>query len=500
MMRPFASVISSYGPGMVDEMIYVPQVRIGNIVNRLKYIGFSTAIAATLLGFTHRVYAEEWTSLETNQTIQAGFLGMWQDSVVLRLSDGRRVVVEKAKLTAASRLQADELAEKLKQRRDERIAELAEAASAGVTIKVEPAPEYEPLPQSVSLKEYVEAASKQLEAGHFRVFWDGLPQSFQDDVKEIVRLANQSSNKNDYEANQRLMAQLGRTLLTQRDFVFNYPGLENVPPPAVEIIQKVYSPAAGIISVLGDPEVISLEALQSSNWEPMISKLDTQLAPHLAQLLRVVPVESNPLASLTTINPNSIEMLGDDLGTITITNPSGQLETLRFKLVDGKWLPDGLATSWQNDIGNVKQQVAAQAKNMQQASAASSAAIGFVGAALSNIESAETQEEFNDIIDMYVGSIMQLVASQMTAGNQGMGGPGMNAPGMGMGGYDPNMGGSSLQSSGMGGHDSGGMPGPAIPGRGGIGAGPMAGPGAGHGGPGQSGHDGSLGHSSSGDF
>lgn len=81
-------------------------------------------VAAFSLLSVRPSFAEEWTSLGTNRTVQAAFLGMWQDSVVLRMSDGRRVVIEKAKLDAASRMQADDLAAVKAEIRSTRLSEL----------------------------------------------------------------------------------------------------------------------------------------------------------------------------------------------------------------------------------------------------------------------------------------------------------------------------------------------------------------------------------------
>lgn len=404
--------------------------------------------------------AEQWTSLSTNKTTQAAFLGMWQDNVVLRLTDGRRVVVPKNQLTAASRLQADELAAKKAEVLQTRIDELSAGPATEAIASVEPAAAYNPLPDSVSLKDFVEAAGKELEAGHLRTLWDSLPKSYQNDVKDLMRLTNETTDKEQYVMNQRLAAQLGRTLLKQRDFAFNYPAMDSVPPEAMGIIEKVYSPVAGIVSILGDQDVLSLEAIRADDWEPMIAELDQKLAPHLAALLRVVPIEYNPLASLTNLNPDAVQMNGDARGTVTITGPDGKNADLAFVLMDGKWLPEPMVADWSESMAEAKKQVTATASQAQQSAAASSAAISFVGAALGNIESAETQEEFNEIIDMYIGTVMQMIGPQMAANGQAQAGPGMGRGGPGMVGpgmVGPGMGapgdGKAGDGPGLEGHD-----------------------------------------------
>jgi hypothetical protein len=434
----------------------------------------------TFVAMASTVSAEEWTSLENNQTVQGAFLGMWQDNVVLRLSNGRRVVVAKAKLTAESRMQADDLAAAMQQNRQRRIDELSASSSSTVMPTVEPAKPYNALPQSAGLKEFVEAASKELEAGHVRVLWDALPTKFQNDLKEVVQLANQSGDDQAFLVNQRLAAQLGRTLLAQREFFFNYPAMEQIPPPVMDMVRKMYSPTAGIISVMGDKEVMSFDMMKEGNLDSIIANMDEKLAPHIAEILRNIPIDFNPLASLTNINANAVTMDADDVGSIRITTPDGQDQTLQFLRIDGKWLPKGMASDWDNLMVEVRQQANVLAP---EASAGAVAAAGMFGAALGTIESAETQEEFNDVLDMYVGTIMGAIGSQMSAGGQpgfngpmgggGMAGPGMNQPGMNQPGMNqPGMNQPGMAGAGAGGNQPGmagaGMRGPGTAGAGGI--------------------------------
>jgi hypothetical protein len=416
--------------------------------------GLVVGLALILDGSSSR--AEEWTSLETNQTIQGTFLGMWQDKVVLRLTNGRRVVVAKAQLAAASRLQADELAAEKEEARAKRIAELSQSSAPVASIAATPAAPYVPVTQQAGLKESIEAIAKQLEAGHIRALWDAMPPKYQRDVQEFVRLANQSQSDQQYLASQRLAAQLGRTLIAQREFVFNYPAMASLPPQAMEWVEKLYGPAAGIITVFGDPEVISLEAIRSDDWEPMIAALDEAMAPHLAALVRTVPVEYNPLASLTDLSDSAVQMTNENAGTVTITGPQGQPSAQAFVRVDGKWLPEDMVSGWDAALAEARNQAAQQ--NNQQTAMASMAAISMIGAALGNIESAETQEEFNATIDMYVDTVKGLIGSQMAAG-QPPAGPGFGGSGFGQSGPGAPM----IDSGGMlnsGGAASGATDGP----------------------------------------
>ena len=74
--------------------------------------------------------AETWTSLRGTFSVEAKMLGLWNDSVILQMDDGRRVSVNLLDLRSESRIQAKEIARRLETERQNRIGELKTQADA----------------------------------------------------------------------------------------------------------------------------------------------------------------------------------------------------------------------------------------------------------------------------------------------------------------------------------------------------------------------------------
>ena len=75
-------------------------------------LGFLTALLSVLICDPAQGQAQRWTSLAGNRTIEAEFVGMWGNNVILDRGSQGRISVDVDALIAESRLQARRLAEK----------------------------------------------------------------------------------------------------------------------------------------------------------------------------------------------------------------------------------------------------------------------------------------------------------------------------------------------------------------------------------------------------
>ena len=143
------------------------------------------------------VFAETWTSLRGSHSVDAKMVGMWGDSVILQLSNGRRVTVKLNDLRSESRIQARELAESLNSSRLDRINKLkgqatAAAAPAPDPLPVPPAaPEYVALQPNQSSNNFFAQFDQAIASGHVLAIYDSLPPSYRQDVNDIVKASAQ---------------------------------------------------------------------------------------------------------------------------------------------------------------------------------------------------------------------------------------------------------------------------------------------------------------------
>lgn len=411
--------------------------------------------------------ADDWTDLEGTRTIQADFIGMWEDKVILRLTNGKKAAVEISKLNAASRLRAEELAGLKLTRRQERIAELKTESEVVATIPaVKAAAAFEEAAEGMDLATSLQYAANQVQAGHPRAIWELMPPSYQADLQELFRAAIAANDAKQYAANLRLGGQIARTLNKQREFVFGYPAMGMIPPEIKDIVEKAYGPVVGILAVLSDPQLMSIESLTTRELGEIIADVDEQAGPHIAALFRLVPEESNPLMAVLQASTSSVQMEGSDRGSIMLTNPQGQVATVVFVRVENRWVPEAMAQSWQEDMASARQAIAQAAGQQESVNAGMAAMTLTLGAMLTQLEDAETQDEFNQIIDNLASVFATMIPQNPGGGPFAGNPPGMNNPG----------GASGYGTDGMEGFNSGGVVGGDVNSGGGVNSGGSSGP------------------------
>lgn len=419
-----------------------------------------------MAGTASNAIAEDWTSLE-GVTIQGAFLGLWENRVALRLTDGRRVVVPLEKLNAESRLQAEDLAKAKAEFRADRIREISSDDSKPMTVVTStPLPPYTPFPLGADLQTTVDHVFSEVQKGHVRAFWDLLPPSYQKDVEDLVRLAAENFDEKQTLSSLRLTGQLARTLSKQQDFVFGYPKLSFLPPEMMTIMGKVYSPAVGILTELGDAKMFSPETLKTTPLSEIIEAKNASIGPHIAALIRDIPAEQNPFVDMLNMSGVVVETQAEDRGTLQWNDAQGNPQSSIWVKVDGRWLPNEIVIDWQKFVTETRQSILEQADSMRQASAASGLMVTTVNAALIAIEDAETQEEFNLIVDQYLNPLLSSLGPLMQSGqgNQGgLAGGGMGAMPPGAPGGMPNIGGPGSISTPGSTPSSGGSGPPVAP-------------------------------------
>ena len=100
-------------------------------------VGLFAAGGGLIGELTDCTAAQRWTTLDGSRTVEAEFIGLWSNNVVLELPGPRRVSVNLDDLIAESRIQAGRLDEEQQRRRAETrqqiLADAKEAAAPAPT-------------------------------------------------------------------------------------------------------------------------------------------------------------------------------------------------------------------------------------------------------------------------------------------------------------------------------------------------------------------------------
>ncbi len=375
---------------------------------------------------------ETWTNLQGTNSIEAQFIGVWEDSVILQRSDGRRITVKLQSLQAASRIQARNLAKQGAAARAAQIAELkrqADSASAAAPAELPeppPAPPYTPPQKDAAIGDFIKQVNDALTDGHLRVLFDFRPESYRKDISEIVKLA---ANKTSPESFQKVIAapnRLGELIVTRQNWLFSSPRLTNVAADERDQAKAMLLGLGNVLFIGLSDDAIQLKALQTENFSDWLDSWDAKMAPYVAEMIEKSNLD---LASLTTV-----ESEGE--GTATIATGFGESRTdVEMVLVDGYWVPKETSESWAKEVEQTKKQINESADGKYLETMATT--FGMINTMLAPLERASRPDEYHWAFDAILSqpnsaeqlrqaigtmlspiqSIMSLSTSQADSGN-----------------------------------------------------------------------------------
>lgn len=306
-------------------------------------LGICLALGFAVAHHADRCGAESWTSLSGSRTIEAKLVGMWGDSVVLQLDGDRRVTVNLMDLKAESRIQAQKLGVELKSFRktivDEikSVAEEAAAPAPNPLPKPDPAPVYRPFKPGGTAVDQMEWMVSQFEAGHVIAAFDWLPNRYQNDLDQVVKLAATKIDSTAWHATISSIHHIGELIVTRQRWVFSHPRITAMGPDASQDVSDVVLPFAGLIRVGLDPKELQLNKVQSMPLRAWLMQRSQAMAPYMLVM--------NEMAGGTGSMTYEIKSEKDGVATVEISSGEGK-SSVDFVLVDDHWITKDLADKW----------------------------------------------------------------------------------------------------------------------------------------------------------
>ncbi len=203
-------------------------------------IGFVISLSATHL--CAQEGPQSWTDSTGKRTIEATFLRMEKDQVILKKSDGKEVKIPLTKLNPTSQKQAWDTAAALKAKTNPANPKIMKdsptspAPKAG-DLPVERIPVEEKqyvslnpiaFPENVPAKEYVDFVISKLRQHDYIVLWDMLPTNLQKEFEEAVQLSMQKADKDVAGQVSRSKTDAISVLRQKKDFILNHPAVAEI--------------------------------------------------------------------------------------------------------------------------------------------------------------------------------------------------------------------------------------------------------------------------------
>ena len=300
------------------------------------------------------------------------------------------------------------------------------AASFFLTACGEKSPASDAATDAVVEKNYPEAPDEAiryildgLAEGNGSTIWEAMPASYQSDVVEVVQLAGTKLDAELYNQTFALIGRLGTVLDKQQEFVFNTSLMGQSPDPEqIARTREAWPSIVNLIEVLTTSSVASAEGLQGFEGKAFFDQTVSPMLADIDALSKLQPESDEPtLSDLKKAEIKLIENTGTE-ATIEISMPEEEVETETFVKVEERWVPAEMAGTWEMQMAEAKAQLEGiDPDQMAQQKPQFLGVIGMIDGVLTQIEAAETQQQFDQAVQ---GAMMPLMGAAMMF--QGMGG------------------------------------------------------------------------------
>lgn len=254
------------------------------------------------------------------------------------------------------------------------------------------------------------------------VAWNALPERYQNDLNGVVRGFGETMDPEIWKQVTETLGNVQKILVDKEEFILNHPAVSA--NPNADSVKSAVPQMAALFGTIIDASS-DLEALKTFDGGQFMTSTGASVLKQIDTLQKLAPPGSTPgPVGLAAISDVKIETLSttDDTATLQSTGPDGRTEKIELVRVEGKWLPKDMAEKWDQEIANAQQALKTLPETLQQMKPQVAMMTGVVNGALTPLQSAATQEQFNDAVQGVQGMVMGLVMSQM--GNMGQGPPG----------------------------------------------------------------------------
>lgn len=273
----------------------------------------------------------------------------------------------------------------------------------------------------------IETITRELAAGNGGVLWQAMPSTYQTDVNAIAQLAGSKIDAEVYDQSFGLLGRLTDVADKQKEFILNTELGGAQPEEQVAKLEAALPSIIGFLRAITNSPIASSAGLQAFDGQAFFSDTVSELLGY-SEAISSLSDEATSLSSYKDVLVKTLES-SENTATLEMTAPDGTTETEEFTKVDGRWVPTELAVAWQHNIANAKGQLetitpAQIAQNKPQVMQV----VGMLDGVLTQIEAAETQEQFDQALRGAMMPLMGLMMMQQNMGGGQQGAPPMEMP------------------------------------------------------------------------
>ena len=195
-----------------------------------------------------------------------------------------------------------------------------------------------------------------LKQNRVEVFWDFLPESFQNDLNKLVHTFAERMDPELWSKSVGVLRNMARMLQEKKEFLAAARASkdsEAAGPPAGEL-----AAIGELLDTVLDGDLTDLEKMKTADGRKILagpgSKLLAKLRSTSMLVAQLQPMGYDPFADrlrvLTSLKVTLVSSAGDS-AKLTLEDPDGNLTERDFVRVEGKWIPKDIADNWHENMG-----------------------------------------------------------------------------------------------------------------------------------------------------
>jgi hypothetical protein len=231
--------------------------------------------------------------------------------------------------------------------------------------------------------------------------WDMLPETYQADINAVVSTAASKSDPDMHNKGALIFAKLVNVLKNKKEYILALPMLQQIPNVDPAKVAANYDTVVGILSTIQSSDLMNLDAMKKADVGKFLKGPGTTLASQLSTVIEAFGSEEAKTAIAAFNNIQTKVTKSDETGATLEVTFDGETKPVELTKVGDRWVPAKMASEWPSTIAEAKANIekADPAVNKLQV-------LGMMGAVstiLEQLEKAESQEQFNQMLMSSIG-------------------------------------------------------------------------------------------------
>lgn len=268
----------------------------------------------------------------------------------------------------------------------------------------------------------MELIAKELAGGNGGILWKAMPVSYQGDINAIAQLVGAKVDPEVYDQAFSLVGRLAQVADKQKAFVLGTELMGESDPAQLAEMEAAWPSVIGFVDALTSSSIASVDGLLAFDGQSFFDSTVSTLIKY-SEGMSALGGEELPISAYGAVLVKALEST-ETTATLEMTAPDGEVEVGDFSKIEGRWVPTEMAEGWVETMTGAKAQLEAiSPEDIAQQKPQIMSVITMLDGVLSQIDAAETQEQFDQALQGAMMPIMGLMMMQ-----QGMGGSAPHPP------------------------------------------------------------------------